>query len=527
MPILTDTERLSTTIAGGKYTLDAILGRGGMGTVFDARHTWTGRRVAIKLLRHDLATNEGASERYLQEARAATAIEHPNVVEVLDMGRDDETTVYMVFEFLRGESLADRLDAVGRLPQMEAAMILLPVADALAAAHRLGIVHRDIKPDNIFLEDDGMGCIRPKLLDFGIARTSDQPSGRTHTSVVTGTPEYMSPEHAQGYRATPASDVWSLGVLLFECLTGTTPFHGESPVNVLMAVVNGPIPSLLNHSHVAPSVADVVERALVRTPLVRLPDAAAFRDALAAAVDVTCVPSRSRSVPPKFFGTSGELELTSERAVVARRSNPSLATPPFVPSTATPSMQAVGAVPSGEHRLDAATPARSSADDPREQTPTLDDLPRAHEVRRKRRSIQLGAALVLACALVALGWWQSRPEDVRTTPATPSSLASVEPSTSATPPAAPQPSLPVPSATLPGASVQPPAAMPSAEATPSLDSSRPRPTQSPRRATPAIAPQAVTSTVAAARDERRPPRATPQSATRTPQRGANGSLILD
>ncbi|MBK8590796.1 MAG: serine/threonine protein kinase [Sandaracinaceae bacterium] len=285
MPILTDQERLGTTIGDGRCRLESVLGRGGMGTVFEAVHEWTGRRVAVKLLRHDVASDVDASQRVLQEARSATAIEHPNVVEVLDMGRHDEWTVYMVFELLRGESLADRLDVVGRLDPMEAVMILLPVADAVAAAHRLGIVHRDLKPEQHLPRGTTAWAQPPKLLDFGI-RNASGAGGQVRTGVIAGTPEYLSPEHAQGFRAGPASDVWSLGIVLFECITGTRPFEGDTVLNVLLAIISNPIPSLRDTPDVPGPIADVVEGALVRDPAARIPDAEAFRDALAAASEV-------------------------------------------------------------------------------------------------------------------------------------------------------------------------------------------------------------------------------------------------
>jgi serine/threonine protein kinase len=302
MPILTDQDRLGTTIGDGKYTLECILGRGGMGTVFEAIHTWTGRHVAVKLLLNEMALDVDASMRFLQEARSATAIEHPNVVEVLDMGRHDESSVYMVFELLRGESLADWLETNGPLDTMQAAMILLPVADALAAAHRLGIVHRDVKPDNIFLEDDGMGYVRPKLLDFGIACFSERRGGVARPGVIMGTPGYLSPEHAQGFHAGPASDVWSLGVVLFECITGYCPFESESLAGAI----------------------------LVRDPTARFPDGAAFRDALAVASQIEFVPSRSRSVPPKIVRDSCELSLSRAHRVEVRQSSPAPASMPSV-----------------------------------------------------------------------------------------------------------------------------------------------------------------------------------------------------
>jgi len=449
MPILTDQERLGTTVGDGRYRIESVLGRGGMGTVFEAVHEWTGRRVAVKLLRHDVASDFEASQRFLQEARSATAIEHPNVVEVLDMGRHDDWTVYMVFELLRGQSLADRLDVVGRLEPMEAVMVLLPVADAVAAAHRLGIVHRDIKPDNIFLEDDGMGYIRPKLLDFGIARAAERKSGQVRTGAIAGTPEYLSPEHAQGFRAGPASDVWSLGIVLFECITGTRPFEADSVLNVLVAIISNPIPSLRDRPDVPEAIAELVERALVRDPDARIPDAEVFRDALAAASDVDFVPSHSRSVPPKILYESGEIALSRAHRVETRQSSPSLgsmvpvrmptpiparlSTPvparlstPIPARASSPSLRQVA--PTGAPVVGAPAPASTPAalrlDS--EALATLDDLPRLSmgslvaeqppdAARRRKPALFALVALLLLVGLVAVGYRATLRGDARVT----------------------------------------------------------------------------------------------------------------
>jgi serine/threonine protein kinase len=284
--ILGECERSGTTIGRGTYTIDHVIGRGGMGTVFAGVHNWTGRAVAIKVLRRDV-TDEMDVARVLQEARAATSVNHPHVVEVLDMGRDPDGSVYLVFEYLRGETLADRLHASRSLGVVEIAKILLPILDALAMAHSRGIVHRDIKPENIFLEEDSRGGIRPKLLDFGLAKMDKSFASHTQTGIVVGTPAYMSPERAQGKRESgPAADVWSMGVVLYECLTRELPFEAEHPMGVLLAIVMEPVPSLRGRAGVPDELADLVDSALTRDLTKRLPNAAALRDALACATGV-------------------------------------------------------------------------------------------------------------------------------------------------------------------------------------------------------------------------------------------------
>ena len=277
MPIFTDEERLGTTLAD-KYELSRILGSGGMGTVFLARHRWTGRRVAVKLLKPALATDALVRERFLREARAAASLEHPNAVDVLDMGQTEDGTVFLVLELLDGRTLADLLLERKTLTEAETFSVMLPVIDALEAAHTQGFLHRDVKPENIFLTPGPDDTVVPKLLDFGLAKALDAASGgangaQTATGHVLGTPYYMSPEQAAGKRdLAPASDVWSVGVVLFECLAGSLPFVGNSLTAVLLAIVGGRAPPLRARAPgVRPEVAAIVDRTLVPELEARVP----------------------------------------------------------------------------------------------------------------------------------------------------------------------------------------------------------------------------------------------------------------
>lgn len=283
MPILTAAERIGTTLAG-KYRLDRILGQGGMGTVFAGVHEWTSRQVAVKMLNADLAADEVTAQRFLQEARAAAGLEHPNVVDVLDMGQAEDGAVYLVLELLVGGSLSDQI--VRGPMSVEATLShLLPVIDALGSAHAHGIVHRDLKPDNIFLSITPQGRVIPKLLDFGIVKIAGDKASKTKVGFIVGTPEYMSPEQAQGKADIgPPSDVWSMGVVLFECLTGQLPFQAETQTGVLVAVVTQRAPSVRTLGIEVPrAIAAVVDRALAVEPEARFPDAAALGKALEAA----------------------------------------------------------------------------------------------------------------------------------------------------------------------------------------------------------------------------------------------------
>ena len=237
---------LQEELIGEKYRLGPIIGSGGIATVRRATHVWTEREVAIKLLDPTLPHFEELRAGFLREARATVQLDHPNVVDVLDMGEDGWDTVYLVMELLDGPTLRDVLLERGKLSEEDALGIMLPLLDALEKAHELGIVHRDFKPENIMLPLDAYGLVTPKLLDFGIAkviRNALSPNQAEPEGVIMGTPEYMSPEQARDDRELigPHTDVWGVAVVWYECLTGRAPFDGDSPEEVLRAVCEAPI----------------------------------------------------------------------------------------------------------------------------------------------------------------------------------------------------------------------------------------------------------------------------------------------
>jgi serine/threonine-protein kinase len=224
---------LGTTMAG-KYRLDALLGSGGMGFVYRAFHVLLERDVALKVLRPEFAVNEESTARFLAEARAANTVRHPHVVDVLDVDVDASGVPFIVQEFLQGETLASRLEAQGRLSIVDTLDLLTPIAAALAHAHARSIVHRDIKPENIFLSEVQGGLV-PKLLDFGIAQSLREEF--QSDDVIAGTPAYMAPELViDPEERDLRSDLWSLGVVLFECLTGRLPFDGATPSAMFSAI---------------------------------------------------------------------------------------------------------------------------------------------------------------------------------------------------------------------------------------------------------------------------------------------------
>jgi serine/threonine-protein kinase len=218
-------------IVAGKYQLSAVLGEGGMGSVWLAKNRTLDVDVALKLMRSELAEEvEGVAERMLQEARAAASIGHPAIIQVFDFGFSEFGDPFIVMELLRGESLAEAIHRRGKLRPSRAVQTLLPIVDALAAAHERGIVHRDLKPENIFLSRPPGNRLQPKVLDFGIAKLEQRGAERiTRDGAVIGSPAYMAPEQLRGDPGVDArADVWSLSVVLYQMITGKRPFEGES-----------------------------------------------------------------------------------------------------------------------------------------------------------------------------------------------------------------------------------------------------------------------------------------------------------
>ena len=245
-----------------RYELLELLGEGGAARVYRARDHLLGRDVALKLLRPELASEPGAADRFRREATAAAGLSHANIAQVYDIGVDENGVPYFVMELVAGGTLRDLLDARGKLPAAEAAAIAKQVASALRHAHENGIIHRDIKPLNILLGKDGQA----KVVDFGIARALAQ-SQVTQAGNILGSVRYVSPEQARGEMATPQSDLYSLGVVLFELLTGRPPYDGDSPVSIALKHAEAAVPSLaaIDPTIPAPVVA-IVERAMAKDP---------------------------------------------------------------------------------------------------------------------------------------------------------------------------------------------------------------------------------------------------------------------
>jgi eukaryotic-like serine/threonine-protein kinase len=268
-------------VLADRYELAEPLGAGGMSRVVAAHDRLLHRRVAVKLIRDELVGDEASRQRLLREARAAAGLHHPHTVAVFDVGQDEQRP-FIVMELIEGETLADRLRREGRLEPAEAVRIVSAVLEALAAAHARGLVHRDVKPSNILLPAEG----GVKLADFGIAKElSGLSAGLTATGRVLGTPRYLAPEQAAGHDATPASDLYALGAVLYECLAGRPPFEAENPLAVALAHQQQAVPPLSDAVPGLPATLEVVvERALAKQPADRHADARQMREALQRAI---------------------------------------------------------------------------------------------------------------------------------------------------------------------------------------------------------------------------------------------------
>ena len=243
----------------GRFRLEEQVGSGGMSTVYRAFDQTLERTVAIKLMHRSLSGDPQQLERFRREARAAARLSHPNVVTVIDAGEDDGHP-FIVFEFVAGETLKSRIKRLERLPVVEAVAYAIEVGRALSAAHAERLVHRDVKPQNVLVDPEG----RAKVTDFGIARSLED-GGLTATGRVVGTTDYVSPEQALGQEVDAASDIYSLGIVLFEMLTGELPFKAESQVGVAMKHVQDPMPDVqVRRPEVSAALAVVVERATAK-----------------------------------------------------------------------------------------------------------------------------------------------------------------------------------------------------------------------------------------------------------------------
>jgi serine/threonine-protein kinase len=257
------------TVMDGRYRIEQRIGEGGMGLVYRATHVVLKKPFALKVIRGDRAADDNVVQRFVREARAASGIGHPNIVNINDFGTTEDGSLYLAMEFLDGVTLSEAMQS-GPIPYARALEIFIQIAGALEAAHAQGIVHRDLKPENIMVMRAGKQHEFVKVLDFGIAKVKNAAAKITHTGLVFGTPHYMSPEQAAGQPVDHRSDIYSLGVIMYQVLAGALPFAAESLMALMTKHMFEPAPSLRESGHAVPATLDaIVGRCLQKKPELR------------------------------------------------------------------------------------------------------------------------------------------------------------------------------------------------------------------------------------------------------------------
>ena len=263
-----------------RYEIEKLVGEGGMANVYLARDTILDRKVAVKVLRGDLAGDEKFVRRFQREALSASSLSHPNIVEIYDVG-EDEGNFYIVMEYIEGKTLKQLIKKRGVLSLPEAIDIMLQLLDALASAHDSYIIHRDIKPQNIMIKESGL----VKITDFGIAMALNSAQ-LTQTNSVMGSVHYLPPEQASGKGSTIRSDIYSLGILMFEMLTGKVPFKGDSAVEIALKHMKEPLPNPKELNPVIPvSVENIILKATAKNPKNRYKDVREMKDDIKTCLD--------------------------------------------------------------------------------------------------------------------------------------------------------------------------------------------------------------------------------------------------
>src|SRR4051794_38961249 len=286
---------MTSDVIADRYELEELVGKGGMSSVYRAKDRLLERTVAIKMLHEHYSRDDDYVERFRREARAAARLSHPNIVTVIDRGEADGRQ-FIVFEYIDGQNLKQLVESQGRLPVRTALELGIEIGRALAFAHESGLVHRDVKPQNVLL---GNGDV--KVTDFGIAYSGDVKQGLTQTGTVLGTSDYIAPEQASGRPVSELSDVYSLGVVVYELLAGEPPYKGESFLAVAMQHVNDPVPSIADVRPDVPLRLDAaLRRAMEKAPEDRFESMSAFVDELEAVLGELGQPDSDRTtiMPP-------------------------------------------------------------------------------------------------------------------------------------------------------------------------------------------------------------------------------------
>lgn len=433
------------TLVAGKLRIVRALGIGGMGTVYEVEHELTRHRRALKLLHAEFATNSQAVARFLREASAAGRIGSPHIVETFDAGLLDTGEPYLVMEMLDGRSLADLLEEHGRVTEQNAIDWVAQACDGLQAAHDAGIIHRDIKPDNLFIQRSG----RVKILDFGISKFDPSLTGEKQLTgdLTLGTPYYMAPEQTSNTSSVDQrADVYALGIVLYECVTGRRPFEAETYPQLIVRIHLG---DYAPASSIAPSAAlldGIIAKAMARKPEERFQTPAELAQALR---DISSATERAQS-PFDATKRAGDLE-----SLLAKHRRPELAATEARPGSVRPAPVVAPAVP-------AATPRASTPPSGNEATLlSAGSQPPPPEKSSSSRVVLI--ALVATAAAGAVFWW-TRAESAASAPASSNGAASpavtmpsAEPvvalaSSAPTPPAPPEPAASATSVPVPHAS---------------------------------------------------------------------------
>src|SRR6478735_6709890 len=404
------------TLAAGRYRILKLLGEGGMGQVYLAEHVAIEKRVALKILRAEFAAKGDIVTRFQQEAISASRIKHPNVLDVFDFGQLENGRFFLAMEFLEGNDLADELSRRRVLDAASGIRISMQMCRALAAAHANGVVHRDMKPENVFLQRTVDGEEIVKIVDFGIAqlRSKDAEAVQTkrrltRTGMIFGTPEYMAPEQAGGKHADPRSDIYSVGIIMYEMFTGAVPFTGDTFLGVLAKHLSDPTPQM---HEICPEVAvsrslqAVIMRALEKDPTVRYQTMLEFAQAISASDDAAALGYRPKLLTPSEHPSLPALHVPGT-PTQSQFSN-ATPTPPSNPTTtsARPARGRDTDIARAETLIGAEASARSP-------TP-----------RSRNGLIAAGLALI---AFLAMGAWllTHRGGSTRPTAETPSALAAI------------------------------------------------------------------------------------------------------
>jgi eukaryotic-like serine/threonine-protein kinase len=415
----------------GKYRIERVLGRGGMGTVYEGVHTRIHRRVAVKVLKSALAADDEMVKRFEREALAASSVRSPHVVEVFDVGQLPSGERFMILEFLDGESLSERLKRLGTMAPAQIFPIVMQMLNGLEAAHAAGIVHRDLKPANIFIAKTPAGEV-VKVLDFGVSKFSAiAGDGFTQTGALVGTPHYMAPEQTKGARhAGHASDVYSAGAIVFRALTGRPPFLAETIHELIAKLISTPAPKIAEVAPaVAASAAAVVDRALLQDPAARYAGAADMRSAIASWLTAASPASLTGVAAPSFDDDAPTIATPSSAALRIAGMNPAV-------SADGPSTGAAAATPAGgqDTSPSSGTPAPvvspSWASVPNDPATLLTPSPATLDSgiddasRRPRLGMILGGAVAFllvgaVAAVMVMGGETSAPTTASDTPSSP------------------------------------------------------------------------------------------------------------